>query len=186
MNLGSKIRKVVVAAGFSAGLVAMAVPAQAGSLDRGFLAGLLGGVALGALAAHAHQQSAPVLAAVPADLDTPMVLPEARPQVRSLRRGPGQLKARAGRVTQPRSSRAQRASPTAIAKCGDYLSNQARRLGSETVRVSSAGPQVRSPDGVVALPIRARIEYAHKGAKQVRQARVTCVVNSDGRVSEIR
>jgi len=70
----------------------------------------------------------------------------------------------------------------AVARCGEYLTAQARRLGSKQVSVSSAGPEVRRQDGGVAVPIDARIEYAREGEKQVRQARVTCRMDSGGRV----
>jgi hypothetical protein len=70
----------------------------------------------------------------------------------------------------------------AVARCGDFLTAQARELGSEEVSVSGAGPEVRSPDGAVAVLINARIGYAREGKKQVRQARVTCRIDPGGRV----
>jgi hypothetical protein len=73
-------------------------------------------------------------------------------------------------------------SSDAIAKCGDFLTAQARQLGSEEVSVTNAGPEVRGPDGTVALSINARIEYARDGKKQIRQARVTCWIDPGGRV----
>jgi hypothetical protein len=87
----------------------------------------------------------------------------------------------------PGTSRSElEASSDAVEKCGDSLTAQARRLGSEEVRVSSAGPEVRSPDGGVAVPINARIEYARDGKKQVRQARITCRIDKEGRVVSLQ
>jgi hypothetical protein len=188
MTVGSKIKKAVVVAALSAGGLATAVPAQAGSLERGLLAGFIGGMALAALAAsaQAHQQAVPILATVPTDRPGPEALPEARPQLRSLRRGPGRQQTRARRVTAPRAVREARAPSAAVARCGDYLASQARPLGSEEVSVSRAGPEMRSSDGAIVLPIRARVEYARNGQRQVRQARVTCRVNSDGTVAGLQ
>jgi len=104
--------------------------------------------------------------------------------------------ARTGSVRQERNGQSlleQRAAPhtlvpelksssDVIAKCGDFLTAQARQLGSEEVSVTNAGPEVRGPDGTVALSLNARIEYAREGKKQVRQARVTCWIGPDGRV----
>ena len=57
MTFVSKIRKALIAAVLGAGAVAMAAaPVQAGSLERGLLAGLIGGVALSARAASAQAQ----------------------------------------------------------------------------------------------------------------------------------
>ena len=69
-----------------------------------------------------------------------------------------------------------------VAVCSDYLAAQAQRLGSQQVSVSSAGPEVVEPDGAVAQPVYARIEYALGGKKQVREARITCRVDPGGRV----
>jgi hypothetical protein len=41
---------------------------------------------------------------------------------------------------------------------------------------------VRSPEGGIALPIDARVEYTREGRTQVRQARVTCRMDAVGRV----
>ena len=70
----------------------------------------------------------------------------------------------------------------AVAACGEYLTAEAQRLGSQHVSVSSAGPEVKGQDGAVAQPVYARIEYARGGKKQVRQARITCRVDPVGRV----
>jgi hypothetical protein len=70
----------------------------------------------------------------------------------------------------------------AVARCGDFVTAQARELGSDEVSVSGVGPEVRSPDGAVSVLIKARIGYARDGKKQVRQARVTCRIDPGGRV----
>jgi hypothetical protein len=70
----------------------------------------------------------------------------------------------------------------AVTRCRDYLVVQAQRFGSDQVSVSSAGPEVRIPDGSVGLPIDARVEYSREGRKQVRQAQVTCWVDPRGQI----
>ncbi len=50
------------------------------------------------------------------------------------------------------------------------------------MNVKEAGPEARTRGGSVDLPIIARIKYAREGRQQVRQARVTCELNSQGRV----
>jgi hypothetical protein len=186
MALESKIRKAVVAAGLGAGVLATSVPAQAGSLERGILAGLIGGVALSALAAsaQAQQQSGPVVyGAVPADLGAPVYVDEIRPQARPFRQRTERPQQR--RVSVQRARPVVRRSAEAT-KCAEVLEAQARQLGAVNVKVSSAGSEVRGRDGARVLPVNARIEYARKGQRQVREARVGCRVNTDGQVVELR
>jgi hypothetical protein len=182
MTLESKIRKAVVAAALGAGVLATSVPAQAGSLERGLLAGLIGGVALSALAAsaQAQQQGGPVFATLPADLDAPVYVDEIGPEVRQRRL---RLQQRRVPVQRPRPVVRRSAEAT---KCAAVLEARARELGAVNVKVSSAGSEVRGRDGARVLPVNARIEYARKGQRQVRQARVGCHVNTEGQVVELR
>ena len=182
MTLEPNIRRVAVAAAFSTALLASAMPAQAQSVGRGFLAGLVGGMALGAFAAaaQAQHQPRPILATVPAVAYAPeFVAPETQVRRRVAPRA-GRLQ-RAQRVPQRPASGGE-ASSRAFAKCGNILEARARPLGAVDVSVSSAGGEVRARDGWVVLPIDARIEYARNGMRQVRQARVTCRMNTDGQV----
>jgi hypothetical protein len=201
MTFVSKIRKTVVAAALGAGVVTMAAaPAQAGSLERGLLAGLIGGVALSALAAsaQAQQQGGPVFATLPADLDAPVYVDEIGSEIRPLRQR--RLRPQQRRVSTQRPSPAVRRSAEATnqrprpivrrsaeaTKCAEVLEARARELGAVDVKVSSAGSEVRGRDGGKVLPVNARIEYARKGLRQVRQARVGCRVNTEGQVVELR
>jgi hypothetical protein len=186
MTFVSKIRKAVVAAALGAGVVAAAAaPAQAGSLERGLLAGLIGGVALSALAAsaQAQQQGGPVFATLPADLDAPVYVDEIRPEVRPVRQRRLQPQQRRVSTQRPRSVVRRSAEAT---KCAAALEARARELGAVDVKVSRAGSEVRGRDGGTVLPINARVEYARKGLRHVRQARVGCRVNIDGQVVELR
>jgi hypothetical protein len=83
----SKMKKTLVAAALGAGVTATAVPAQAGSLQRGLLAGLIGGVALSALAAsaQAQQQGGAAFVTLPPDLGAPVYDDDFRTEVRPLR-----------------------------------------------------------------------------------------------------
>jgi hypothetical protein len=183
MAFKSRIKKAVVAAALGAGMTAAAVPAQAGSLERGLWAGLIGGVVLGTLAASAQaQQGGAVLAAVPPDLDAPVYVDEIGREVRPRPRRTARSQQR--RVL-PRPSPVVRTSAE-ITKCGEAIETRARRFGAVDVKVSSAGSEVRGRDGAIVLPVDARIEYARKGLRQVRRARVGCRMNTDGQVVELR
>src|SRR5215210_2819302 len=101
MTVGSKIKKAVIVASFSAGAAATAVPAQAGGLGRGFLAGVIGGVALGAFAAAAQaqqQRGAPIFTGLPDDTGGPVFIEETRTE--TISRRPARPVARA-RVSSP-------------------------------------------------------------------------------------
>jgi hypothetical protein len=184
MAFESKIWKVAAAAVLSAGVMTTAVPAHAGSLERGLFAGLIGGVALGALAAasQAQQQGGQVFATFPPDLGAPVYVDEIGPEIRTLRHRRGDRQQR--RASADRRTPKVRVSAE-VTKCGEVLEARARRLGAVDVRVSSAGSEVRGRNGGV-VPINARIEYARKGQRQVRQARVGCRVNTEGQVVELR
>src|SRR5919206_1797594 len=159
MAVKSKIRKGVFVAVLSAGAVASAGSAQAGSLGRGLLAGLLGGVALGAFAAaaQAQQQSGPIYADVPVDpgasAGTPVYV-RLPPETRAAPQPQVQLR------PQLSARRPARAISADVAKCGDMLSARVKELGAVDVMVASAGPEVRSAKGGTLVPITARVEYA--------------------------
>ena len=193
MDLGSAMRKSLAAATVAVGILGVAVPAEAQSLRRGFLPGLMGGLAIAALAASAQaaqQQGSVVYVAPPADLDDPGYWNESPSVVtrrQSIRRIP--------RVSTPRAM--QRATVRAKApvaqtalgvvdRCKASLALNARALGSVAVNVKEAGREARTRSGSVDLPIIARIKYAREGRQQVRQARVTCRLNPEGRVVAFR
>ena len=187
MRFGPKIKQSMIVAA-SAGALLTAAPAQAGSLQRGLFAGLIGGVALGALASAAQSQQAglsPFLARVPAYPATPEVIEEPELEILPERR-PYLPKRERARVAPQRPAPASRASSRALAKCSDVLTAQAQRLGAVDVNVSSAGSELRARNGSVVLPIDARIEYARRGERNVRQAQVTCRISPDGQVIGLR
>ena len=66
------IRNGLAVAATAAGLAGSALPAEALDIRRGLLPGLIGGFALGAIAASAHaaQQQGPVQGFVPNDFDS--------------------------------------------------------------------------------------------------------------------
>src|SRR5919112_1875053 len=88
MRFGPKIKRTVIVAA-AAGALLTAAPAQAGSLQRGLFAGLIGGVALGALASAVQSQyvgpppflaRGPVYTAAPQIIGEPPLLLERRPR----------------------------------------------------------------------------------------------------------
>ena len=196
MNLGSAMKKSLVAATVAAGVLAVAVPAEAQSLRRGFLPGLMGGLAIAAMAASAQaaqQQGSPLYAVAPADLDDPgywsgspsVVTP--RQPVRRIS-GASTLRATPRATVRAKApvARVAQAGPGVVDRCKASLALNARALGSVAVNVKEAGREARTRSGSVDLPVIARIEYARDGKKQVRQARVTCRLNTEGRVVAFR
>lgn len=196
MNLGFAMRKSLVAATVAASVLAVAAPAEAQSLQRGFLPGLMGGLAIAALAASAQaaqQQSNVVYIATPTEVgDLRYWSP--RPSVvtprQSVRRIPRASTPRA----KPQATVPAKAPVTAVAqaesgaveRCRTSLASNSRSLGSVAVKVKEAGPEARTREGSMDVPVVARIEYARNGRKQVREARVTCRLNSEGRVVAFR
>jgi hypothetical protein len=187
MRFGPKIKQSVIVAA-SAGALLTAAPAQAGGLQRGLFAGLIGGVALGALASAAQSQQigvSPFLARVPVYTATPEFIEEPELEILPERR-PRPSKRERVRVAPQRPAPAAQASSDALAKCSDVLTAQAQRLGAVDVNVSSAGSELRARNGSLVLPIDARIEYARRGKRNVRQAQVTCRISPDGQVIGLR
>jgi hypothetical protein len=186
MSLGSSIKTGLVTTIVTAGLLASSLPAQARGLRGAFLPGFIGGLAFGAIAASVARASQPAnayYADIPAEADGPEYweenksetrirsLPRAKP-VRSL------PKARVGHVAE--------ASALQVERCRDQLTSSSRPLGAIAVEARGAGPEVRGRDGIVSIPLDARIEYARNGTREVKQARVTCQVTRDGQVVAFR
>ena len=196
MNLGSTMRKSLVGATVAAGVLAVAVPAEAQSLRRGFLPGLMGGLAIAALAASAQaaqQQSGVVYVGPPTDLDdpgywseSPSVVTRRQPIRHTPRASTPHAAQRATVRTKAPEVRVAQAGSGTVERCKDSLVLNARALGSVAVNVKEAGREARTRGGSVDLPIIARIEYSREGRKQVRQARVTCKLNPEGRVVAFR
>ncbi len=115
----------------------------------------------------------------------PLRQPRLRPQQRRVStQRPRPVVRRSAEANQRPSSVVKRSAEAT--KCAEAIERQARQFGAVDVKVSSAGSEVRGRDGAIVLPVNARIEYARKGLRQVRQARVGCRVNTDGQVVELR
>ncbi len=196
MDLGSAMKRGLVAATVSAGVLAAAAPAEAQSLRRGgFLPGLMGGLAIAAMAASAQaaqQQGGPFYSVAPADLDHDVEWSDDPPAV-SVARQPTRRISRAPLRPAPRSkpqaqaqAQAPRVGSGVVERCKASLALNARALGSVAVNVKEVGRETRARGGLVDLPVVARIEYVREGRKQVRQARVTCKLSPDGQVVAFR
>ncbi len=193
MDLGSAMKKSLAAATIAAGVLAAAAPAEAQSLRRGFLPGLMGGLAIAAMAASAQaaqQQNGALYSVAPADFDDDVEWQESPPAVRVARQSPRRI-SRAPLRPAPRSkaqiqAQAPQAGSGVVDRCKASLALNARALGSVAVNVKEAGRETRAPGGSVDLPVVARIEYVREGRKQVRQARVTCKLSPEGQVVAFR
>jgi hypothetical protein len=184
MSLGSSIKTGLVTTIVTAGLLASSLPAQARGLRGAFLPGFIGGLAFGAPAAsvaRAPQPANAYYADVPAEADGPEYWEENKSEIRSpLRAKPVRSlpKARVGHVAE--------ASALQVERCRNQLTSSSRPLGAIAVEARGAGPEVRGRDGIVSIPLDARIEYARNGTREVKQARVTCQVTRDGQVVAFR
>ncbi len=193
MDLGSAMKRSLVAATIAAGVLTAAAPAEAQSLRRGFLPGLMGGLAIAAMAASAQaaqQQGGPFYSVAPAELDDEFDWSDG-PSAVSVARQPTRRTSRAPLRPTPRSkpqaeAQAPRAGSGVVERCKASLALNARALGSVAVNVKEAGRETRARGGSVDLPVVARIEYVREGRKQVRQARVTCKLSPDGQVVAFR
>lgn len=192
MDLGSAMKKILVAATVATGVLAAAAPAEAQSLRRGgFLPGLMGGLAIAAMAASAQaaqQQGGPFYSVAPADHDVewrddPPAVSVARQPTRRISRAPLRPAPRSKPQAQ---AQAPRVGSGVVERCKASLALNARALGSVAVNVKEVGRETRARGGLVDLPVVARIEYVREGRKQVRQARVTCKLSPDGQVVAFR
>jgi hypothetical protein len=71
---------------------------------------------------------------------------------------------------------------SAVAACRRTIAGEARALGAVQVDAVSAGAPRTERGGLTGAPIVARIVYARGGQMQVRQARINCQINAQGRV----
>lgn len=189
MKLGSRIKKGLVAATVIAGISAAAMPAEARSLRRGFLPGLIGGFAIAALAASAQasqQQESALYTIVPSDLEDLGYWEERPARIVSPRQPVRRVLRAVPRATSRSKPQVAQAKSNAVERCKTSLALRSRPLGSVAVNVTGAGPEARTRAGLVDVPVVARIEYARNGKKQVRQARVTCRLNPEGQVVAFR
>ncbi len=74
-----------------------------------------------------------------------------------------------------------------VAACRDAVHREAVKLGARYVEAVSAGPEKTTNRGQLVGPVRIRLIY-DKGlnVSEVRQAKVTCVMSPDGRVTSVK
>lgn len=86
-------------------------------------------------------------------------------------------------VTDPMTTGAITDGPGAVIRtCLQAITSAALPLGAVRIRAAGAGPAVSTRDGGLTAPIAVRIEYAGRGAIEVRQARVRCHLDPNGTV----
>jgi hypothetical protein len=76
-------------------------------------------------------------------------------------------------------------SPEMLTACRESIAARTQPLGATWIDVASAGNPVHLLDGGTGAPIETRITYEHDNKVQVRQARVTCRLDEEGRVVEL-
>lgn len=76
--------------------------------------------------------------------------------------------------------------PSTVRACRAAIARVARRYGAASVDVASAGPTHSRPTGTLMAPIEVRIVYERRGQARVRQAQVTCELDTVGQVFALR
>ena len=186
MSLRRTFRTSAGAAALGLGLLASAAPAEAQfRASRGALAaGLFSGIALGFMAASANQARvaaayAPVYGGVPEELEPGGSWAEPPP-----RRSPPSPQVRRAPAPALNPARPPR-SASALRACRDAIAKASLPYGSTRVSIAEAGlGTVRPEDRTV--NVRARIEYADGGRREVRSAQVSCRLNGGGEVVALR
>jgi hypothetical protein len=69
-----------------------------------------------------------------------------------------------------------------VEACRDRVQSEATKMGAQNVEAVSAGPQRRNEKGQIVGPVRMRVTYARPVGYEVREAVLTCVVDSKGKV----
>jgi hypothetical protein len=218
MIFGLKTRAGIAAVALGASVLASTAPAEAFFFPRrggAVVAGLIGGLAFGALAAAAQQAQAaaspvtqprayivpePARAVAPESSEEVLVAPRhPRVHLRSpARQGSAEeshlndLSDRPRPTVRPVAAfrlrgPSDRAGPSpkamsAVRACGATLAASSRRYGGTKATVVGTGPLVRTENGNVTAPIKARLEFARQGGREVRQAGLLCRLNARGQV----
>jgi hypothetical protein len=76
-------------------------------------------------------------------------------------------------------------SPEMLSACRERIAARTQPLGATWIDVASAGNPIHLLDDGTEAPIAARITYEHDNKVQIRQARVTCRLDEEGRVVEL-
>lgn len=72
--------------------------------------------------------------------------------------------------------------PDVTEPCRDRIAAAAESYGAVEVEVVSAGAPTLLADGTTETPLETRVRYERAGEIQVRQARITCQQDREGRV----
>jgi hypothetical protein len=73
-----------------------------------------------------------------------------------------------------------------VAACRDAIIAAARPHGVIHVDAASAGRMQSQGNGQIAAPLEIRIVYARDGGTELRQSRVSCLLNGRGEVVSLR
>jgi hypothetical protein len=179
-------------AGFRGLRPGFAVPAFAfshfgGSRGGAGAAGLIGGLALGMVTAAASRATA-----VEIPIEEYGAVPYERTAYSRLDeewREPRVSRPMTHPLSQPRPSDGRRstvARPTAaLDACGEAIARAASRYGESRVSLTHASPE-RTDARVKSLKFDASVEYRKSARRQVRKARVTCLLGDNGQVVAVR
>ena len=194
MRHRASLKVTVAALALSTGFLGGTAPAKAfffpGQSRGAAITALVGGLALGALAAQAR---GPGQGHGPGVIWLPEEIEDGASQRKVRRAAPLKPRREAGhlsspapkRATLPRASSrvtADRTAPGPIVQaCRQTLLASSRSYGGTKATAVSAGPLSRSKQGTAA-PINARLEFARQGGTEVREAKVLCRLNAHGRV----
>lgn len=69
-----------------------------------------------------------------------------------------------------------------IQACRDVVQSEAMKLGAREIEAASAGPDRRNDKGQFVGPVRMRITYASPTGYEVRESRMTCIVDARGKI----
>jgi hypothetical protein len=69
-----------------------------------------------------------------------------------------------------------------VEACRAVVQSEAAKIGARDTEAVSAGPHRRAADGRYAGPVEMRITYPRPGGYEVRSARMTCVVDRQGKI----
>jgi hypothetical protein len=72
-----------------------------------------------------------------------------------------------------------------VSACRAAIESAATPFGVVSVRAKSAGTLRRLSRGAVSAPIQVRIQYARQSGGEIRQARIKCQLDANGRVIEL-
>lgn len=69
-----------------------------------------------------------------------------------------------------------------VSPCRDVVAGEADKVGAQEVEAVSAGPQKHDRKGHIFAPVHMRITYAKLGSYEVRDATLTCIIDSKGKI----